>query len=128
MAYYRAGYTPDDYPTESEWAARLLIERSFAIKCPSIGQHLAGTKKVQLVRARATPTPTPDPDPSPSPSPGPNQVQQVLAAPVMLARFVNPEQAPCNPRCPGLQPPVAQAATPWSAFSRPSRRRGSPRA
>ena len=63
MAYYRAGYTPDDYPTESEWAARLLIERSFAIKCPSIGQHLAGTKKVQLVRARATPTPTPDPDP-----------------------------------------------------------------
>lgn len=71
VAYYRAGYTPDDYPTESEWAARLLIERSFAIKCPSIGQHLAGTKKVQ----------------------------QVLAAPAMLARFVNPEQAAVLSSC-----------------------------
>ena len=64
VAYFRAGYTPGDYPSEAEWGARLLIERSFAIKCPSIGQHLAGTKKVQ----------------------------QVLAAPAMLARFVNPEQ------------------------------------
>ena len=51
LAYFRAGYTPHDYPGEAEWEARLLIERSFALKCPSIGQHLAGTKKVQQVLA-----------------------------------------------------------------------------
>eukprot|EP01122_Echinamoeba_exundans_P012724 TRINITY_DN5404_c0_g3_i3.p2 TRINITY_DN5404_c0_g3~~TRINITY_DN5404_c0_g3_i3.p2 ORF type:complete len:369 (-),score=51.10 TRINITY_DN5404_c0_g3_i3:375-1481(-) len=47
VAYYRAGYTPNDYPTDKEWAARLLIERSVAIKCPNIAYHLAGTKKIQ---------------------------------------------------------------------------------
>jgi glutathione synthase len=41
----------DDYPSESEWAVRLLIERSRAIKCPSIAYHLAGAKKVQQVLA-----------------------------------------------------------------------------
>ena len=35
------------YPTEREWDARLMIERSKAIKSPSIHYHLAGTKKVQ---------------------------------------------------------------------------------
>jgi glutathione synthase len=49
LVYFRAGYTPDDYPTDKEWDARLLIERSFSIKCPNIGYHLAGTKKVQEV-------------------------------------------------------------------------------
>lgn len=34
------------------WEARLLIERSLAVKCPDIGTHLAGTKKVQQVLAR----------------------------------------------------------------------------
>jgi glutathione synthase len=71
LAYFRAGYTPHDYPSEAEWEARLLIERSFAVKCPSIGQHLAGTKKVQ----------------------------QVLAAPAMLARFADPEQAAVLSSC-----------------------------
>ncbi|TDH70499.1 hypothetical protein CCR75_000366 [Bremia lactucae] len=52
VAYYRAAYTPNDYPREHEWAARMLIERSFAIKCPSIAYHLAGTKKVQQVLAQ----------------------------------------------------------------------------
>ena len=47
VAYYRAGYTPTDYPSESEWNARLKIERSRAIKCPSIAYHLVGTKKMQ---------------------------------------------------------------------------------
>ncbi len=32
VAYFRAGYTPVDYPTDAEWAARLLIEQSVAIK------------------------------------------------------------------------------------------------
>eukprot|EP00741_Cyanophora_paradoxa_P022451 tig00021489_g21677.t1 len=51
LVYYRAGYTPTDYPTEKEWAARLLVERSAAVKCPSLAHHLLGTKKVQQVLA-----------------------------------------------------------------------------
>ncbi|CAM9277047.1 unnamed protein product [Discosporangium mesarthrocarpum] len=51
VVYFRAGYTPDDYPTRKEWDARLKVERSMAIKCPSITYHLAGTKKVQQVLA-----------------------------------------------------------------------------
>lgn len=47
VAYYRAGYTPTDYPSEDEWNARLKIERSKAIKCPSVAYHLVGTKKMQ---------------------------------------------------------------------------------
>ena len=65
VAYYRSAYTPNDYPTEQEWAGRTIIERSFAIKCPSIAYHLAGTKKVQ----------------------------QVLADPVILRRFMSEEEA-----------------------------------
>ena len=47
VVYYRAGYTPSDYPSEQDWAARALLERSAAIKCPSVGYQLAGTKRVQ---------------------------------------------------------------------------------
>ncbi|XP_022951294.1 glutathione synthetase, chloroplastic-like [Cucurbita moschata] len=47
VVYYRAGYTPTDYPSESEWKARLLVEQSSAVKCPSISYHLVGTKKIQ---------------------------------------------------------------------------------
>ncbi|XP_025204827.1 glutathione synthetase-like isoform X2 [Melanaphis sacchari] len=53
VVYYRAGYSPDHYFGEAEWSARLMIERSTAIKCPNIQYHLAGTKKVQ--QALATP-------------------------------------------------------------------------
>ncbi|KAK9137125.1 hypothetical protein Sjap_007719 [Stephania japonica] len=52
LVYFRAGYTPNDYPSESEWHARLLVEQSSAIKCPSISYHLAGTKKIQQELAR----------------------------------------------------------------------------
>lgn len=52
VVYYRAGYTPNDYPSESEWRARLLMEQSTAIKCPSIAYHLAGTKKIQQELAK----------------------------------------------------------------------------
>ncbi|XP_066139373.1 glutathione synthetase-like isoform X2 [Euwallacea fornicatus] len=51
VVYYRSGYSPVQYPTQNEWQARLLIEKSRAIKCPSIQYHLAGTKKVQQVLA-----------------------------------------------------------------------------
>lgn len=47
VAYYRAGYTPQDYPSETEWQVRHAIEHSLAVKCPSAGYHLAGTKAVQ---------------------------------------------------------------------------------
>ena len=43
----RCGYHPDQYPSEREWGARLMMERSKAIKSPSIHYHLAGTKKVR---------------------------------------------------------------------------------
>ncbi|KAJ6511360.1 hypothetical protein C8R47DRAFT_1094789 [Mycena vitilis] len=47
--YFRAGYTPTDYPTASRYSTRFLLERSKAIKCPSIALQLAGGKKVQQV-------------------------------------------------------------------------------
>jgi len=53
VVYFRAGYSPDHYHSEVEWSARLMIERSKAIKCPNIQYHLAGTKKVQ--QSLATP-------------------------------------------------------------------------
>ncbi|TGZ85077.1 glutathione synthase [Ascodesmis nigricans] len=49
--YFRSGYSPDDYPTPAEWSARHLLERSKAIKCPTIATQLAGAKKVQQVLA-----------------------------------------------------------------------------
>ncbi|XP_031261587.1 glutathione synthetase, chloroplastic-like, partial [Pistacia vera] len=52
VVYFRAGYAPTDYPSESEWSARLLMEQSSAIKCPSISYHLAGTKKIQQELAK----------------------------------------------------------------------------
>ncbi|MBN3273634.1 GSHB synthetase, partial [Polyodon spathula] len=51
VVYYRNGYMPQNY-TEQSWEARLLMERSRAVKCPDIGTHLAGTKKVQQELAR----------------------------------------------------------------------------
>ncbi|GAB4835870.1 Glutathione synthetase [Ancistrocladus abbreviatus] len=52
VIYFRAGYAPTDYPSESEWRARLLMEQSSAIKCPSVAYHLAGTKKIQQELAK----------------------------------------------------------------------------
>jgi len=45
--YFRAGYAPTDFPTETHWTVRLTLERSRAIKCPTIPLQLAGGKKVQ---------------------------------------------------------------------------------
>jgi glutathione synthetase len=49
--YFRAGYSPDDYVKDEDWTARLHLEKSRAIKCPSILTQLAGCKKVQQVLA-----------------------------------------------------------------------------
>ncbi|KAM7349254.1 glutathione synthetase-like isoform 2-T2 [Cochliomyia hominivorax] len=65
VIYFRAGYEPGHYHSQDEWDARYMMECSTAIKCPSIHYHLAGTKKVQ----------------------------QALAQPEMLERFINdPEE------------------------------------
>lgn len=45
--YLRGFYGPGDYPSQSAWDARLHLERSSAIKCPSVLGQLAGCKKVQ---------------------------------------------------------------------------------
>lgn len=45
--YFRAGYHPDDYATNADWRIRALIEKSTAIKCPTVGYQLAGSKKIQ---------------------------------------------------------------------------------
>jgi glutathione synthase len=55
VVYFRAGYAPTDYPDGDEgveWQARATLEQSRATKCPSLGYHLAGTKKVQQELAR----------------------------------------------------------------------------
>ncbi|KAI6041705.1 hypothetical protein EDC04DRAFT_2518551, partial [Pisolithus marmoratus] len=44
--HFRAGYVPSDYPTTTH-AMRFTIERSHAIKCPTIPLQLAGGKKFQ---------------------------------------------------------------------------------
>lgn len=52
LVYFRAGYTPTDYPSETEWDARVLVERCDAFKCPSVAYQLAGAKKIQQDLAR----------------------------------------------------------------------------
>jgi len=55
VVYFRAGYAPTDYPDGYdgiEWQSREIMERSRATKCPQLGYHLAGTKKVQQELAR----------------------------------------------------------------------------
>lgn len=49
VVYFRYGYDPSNYFFEQSWDTRLLIERSRAIKCPSINFHLSGAKKFQQV-------------------------------------------------------------------------------
>ncbi|XP_061114093.1 glutathione synthetase-like isoform X2 [Conger conger] len=51
IVYFRNGYMPQNY-REQSWEARLMMERSLAVKCPDIATHLAGTKKVQQELAR----------------------------------------------------------------------------
>ncbi|KEG10346.1 putative glutathione synthetase, partial [Trypanosoma grayi] len=47
VAYFRSTYVPADFPTEEAWAARLQVERSSAVKCPSVPYHLLTFKKLQ---------------------------------------------------------------------------------
>ena len=47
VVYFRYGYDPSNYNGTNAWHVRLLLERSRAIKCPSINFHLSGVKKFQ---------------------------------------------------------------------------------
>lgn len=51
VVYLRSGYGPSDYPNASAWEARYQLERSAAIKCPTVLTQVAGMKKVQQLLA-----------------------------------------------------------------------------
>ncbi|OQV21846.1 Glutathione synthetase [Hypsibius exemplaris] len=51
VVYYRTGYSPNQYKN-NDWETRLLIEKSTAIKCPSVAHQLSGFKKIQQVLSR----------------------------------------------------------------------------
>lgn len=55
VVYYRSGYAPSDYESDPEttWDARLFLESSKAIKCPSLLTQLSGAKKIQQVLTNA---------------------------------------------------------------------------
>ncbi|WZH44651.1 Glutathione synthetase [Fusarium acuminatum] len=59
VIYMRSGYGPSDYPDQQAWAARYHLERSNAIKCPTVLTQLAGTKKVQQILATPRPSSAP---------------------------------------------------------------------
>lgn len=54
VVYFRYGYDISHYSFnyQGSWNLRLLIERSRAIKCPSLNFHLAGVKKFQQVLSK----------------------------------------------------------------------------
>ena len=53
--YFRALYSPAEYTSQEFWAARLHLERSAAIKCPSVLTQLAGSKKIQQILTSQSP-------------------------------------------------------------------------
>ncbi|KAI7693662.1 Glutathione synthetase [Sarcoptes scabiei] len=48
VIYFRTGYAEKNYDFSNAWKIRLLLERSKAIKCPTIQLQLAGMKKFQI--------------------------------------------------------------------------------
>jgi len=51
VVYFRAGYAPNDFPSEVQWDAKMLLEKSSSLKSPSVAMHLAGSKKIQQALA-----------------------------------------------------------------------------
>ena len=49
VTYYRAGYTPDDFPAQEAFKGRQLIEASSSIQVPDLAMQLSGMKKIQQV-------------------------------------------------------------------------------
>ncbi|KAL3474514.1 hypothetical protein BJX99DRAFT_231456 [Aspergillus californicus] len=52
--YLRSFYAPTDYKSPRDWQARTHLERSAAIKCPTVLNQLSGSKIVQQVLATPT--------------------------------------------------------------------------
>nr|CDS27752.1 glutathione synthetase [Hymenolepis microstoma] len=50
IIYYRTGYAPDHF-NEEAWKTKLRLERSLAVKCPSVDYLLANMKLVQTALA-----------------------------------------------------------------------------
>ncbi|KKY21095.1 putative glutathione synthetase [Phaeomoniella chlamydospora] len=55
VVYFRALYAPSEYDSPDSWTARIHLERSAAIKCPTVLTQLAGTKKVQQALTSSPP-------------------------------------------------------------------------
>ena len=51
IVYFRAGYSPGDFPDEVSCSARRMLEASSAVLVPEASMQLAGTKKIQQVLA-----------------------------------------------------------------------------
>jgi len=49
VTYYRAGYTPEDFPAQEAFRGRQLIEASSSIQVPNLAMQLSGMKKIQQV-------------------------------------------------------------------------------
>ncbi|DAA77144.1 TPA_exp: Glutathione synthetase (GSH-S) [Trichophyton benhamiae CBS 112371] len=75
--YLRALYGPQDYPDESAWKARTHLERSAAIKCPTVLNQLSGCKKVQQILATAVSGPEMDYLTRFLPCTNPGRIQQI---------------------------------------------------
>jgi len=52
VAYFHTTYSPEHFQNATYWRNRELIEKSCAIKVPSIPTQLAGTKKIQQVLSK----------------------------------------------------------------------------
>lgn len=54
LVYYRSGYSPSQYLSDSDWQARRLLEMSAAIKAPSVDLQLLTFKKIQEALSKET--------------------------------------------------------------------------
>jgi hypothetical protein len=93
VVYLRAGYGPADYPDATSWEARYQLERSAAIKCPTILTQIAGTKKVQQQLAAPSSSSSSLPPSSSSSSLSPPSSSSTMSSPPGLSKFI-PQHAP----------------------------------
>ncbi|GME98183.1 unnamed protein product [Ambrosiozyma monospora] len=47
VVYYRSAYAPSEFTSPETWDARVVLESTLAIKCPSLLTQLSGAKKIQ---------------------------------------------------------------------------------
>ena len=45
--YFRTGYSPIHFPSEKHWQLRSIIERSKAVKLPSVDMLIVNSKRMQ---------------------------------------------------------------------------------